>query len=85
MKVNCIFCGHGFALDDSYCDYEGLVRCSTCGNLLECKFEDGMVKGVRPGMLHAPAPQAQAPEVTTQQPASAPNPQDSGEQTRNAA
>lgn len=49
MKINCIGCGHAFGLDDSYSDYEGLIRCSTCSILLDVKIDDGMIKGVRPG------------------------------------
>lgn len=51
MKVNCLFCGHAFGVDASYCDYEGLLRCSTCGGLLDVRFQDGLVRSVRPGSL----------------------------------
>jgi DNA-directed RNA polymerase subunit RPC12/RpoP len=63
MKINCIHCGHAFALDGSYADYEGLIRCPTCGGLLDVRIQDAMVRAVRPGSLtpqsfanHAPAP-----------------------------
>lgn len=56
MKINCLHCGHGFAIDDSYCDYEGLLKCPTCGGLLDARIRDGMVRSIRPGSLAAPPP-----------------------------
>ncbi|MEO0512555.1 MAG: hypothetical protein AAF108_06615 [Planctomycetota bacterium] len=55
MKINCLHCGHAFGVDDSYCDYEGLLRCPTCGGMLEARIEDGLVKAVRLGFLQPPA------------------------------
>ena len=70
MKINCLHCGHAFGVDNSYCDYEGLLKCPTCGGLLEARIQDGMIRSVRPGSMHAaPAPQP-AP-----QPAPEPAPQ----------
>ncbi len=60
MKINCLYCGHGFAIDDSYCDYEGLLRCATCGGLLHARIEDGMIRSVRPGSLSMPPVDAAA-------------------------
>lgn len=56
MKINCIHCGHAFGVDNSYADYEGLVRCGTCGGLLDVKIQDGLIKGVRPGAFSMAAP-----------------------------
>lgn len=60
MKINCLHCGHGFGVDDSYSDYEGLLRCGTCGGLLDTRIEDGMIKSVRPGSMEM-QPIAQSP------------------------
>ncbi|MEL6499004.1 MAG: hypothetical protein AAF937_01780 [Planctomycetota bacterium] len=54
MRVNCLHCGHAFGLDASYSDYEGMLRCPTCGGLLEARIEDGLIRGVRLGSLAAP-------------------------------
>ncbi len=59
MKINCLHCGHSFGIDHSYADYEGLLKCGTCGELLDVRIDDGMVKSVRPGSFHAPPPQPQ--------------------------
>jgi hypothetical protein len=59
MKVNCLHCGHAFGVDDSYCDYEGLLKCPTCGGLLDARIQDGMIRSVRPGSLAAPIPAVQ--------------------------
>lgn len=58
MELNCIHCGHRFALDAAYRNYEGLVRCNTCHGLLDVKLEDGMVCRV----AFARTPTAQAPQ-----------------------
>ncbi|MEM7621576.1 MAG: hypothetical protein AAF235_00045 [Planctomycetota bacterium] len=55
MKINCIHCGHAFGVDDSYCDYEGLLRCPTCGGLLDARIEDGLVRAIRPGSIEPQA------------------------------
>jgi len=47
MKINCLSCGHNIDLDDSYCDYEGLVKCYACGATLEIKLVEGCIKAVR--------------------------------------
>lgn len=47
MKVNCLSCGFAVDLDDdSYSDYEGQIRCYTCGALLDVKAEEGKLKKV---------------------------------------
>lgn len=82
MKVNCLHCGHAFGVDDSYCDYEGLLKCPTCGGLLDARIQDGMIRSVRPGSLTpqpvqqeaAPAP-APAPAPVVQQPQAQPQAQ----------
>ena len=65
MKINCLHCGHAFGVDDSYCDYEGLLKCPTCAGLLEARIQDGMVRSVRPGSFAAP-PAEPAPAPATQ-------------------
>lgn len=47
MKVNCLSCGHNVDLDDSYSDYEGMIKCYACGALLEVKIVEGCIKGVK--------------------------------------
>ena len=47
MKINCLSCGFSLKLDDAYDDYEGQVKCWTCGALLEIKSEDGNIKAIR--------------------------------------
>ena len=71
MKINCIHCGHAFGIDASYSDYEGLLRCATCGGMLDVRLEDGLIKAVRPGAFSIPAPPAASPEPA---PAPAPTP-----------
>ncbi len=46
MKLNCISCGHFMILDDSYEDYEGLIKCNVCACLLQVKNCDGKIKAV---------------------------------------
>jgi len=71
MKINCIHCGHRFELDDSYSDYEGLVRCPTCAGLLMLRIEDGMVKSAMPGTFAAAAPAPASVPVPAAAPAAA--------------
>lgn len=61
MRVNCLHCGHAFGLDVSYSDYEGMLRCPTCGGLLDARIEDGLIRSVRLGMLASPPTQAAEP------------------------
>lgn len=46
MKLNCVSCGHAVDLRDSYDDYEGQIKCFTCGTLLSIRTEDGQVRSV---------------------------------------
>ena len=46
MKINCLSCGHNIDLDDSYSDYEGVIKCYACDALLEVKISEGNVKSV---------------------------------------
>ncbi len=46
MKINCLSCGHKVDLDDVYDDYQGQIRCLTCGAMLEIKTEGGQLKSV---------------------------------------
>jgi len=47
MRINCVSCGHKVELDDAYSDYQGLVRCLTCGALLEVEIREGNIKSVK--------------------------------------
>ena len=47
MKVNCLSCGFKEDLGDAYDDYEGQVKCLTCGALLEIKTDQGTIKAVQ--------------------------------------
>ncbi len=51
MKINCISCGHTFALDEAYEDFAGMVKCYVCGGLLELKISDGRVQSVNLAMV----------------------------------
>lgn len=46
MRINCIWCGHKVELDDVYDNYDGYVKCFTCGGLLKIKTEEGGLKSV---------------------------------------
>jgi DNA-directed RNA polymerase subunit N (RpoN/RPB10) len=46
MKINCLSCGHTVVLDDAYDNYDGQVKCFTCGATLEIKTEEGNLKRV---------------------------------------
>ena len=51
MQINCLGCGHKFDLGKNYDDYEGLVKCSTCGVLLDIRTQDAEVRAVRFGAI----------------------------------
>jgi len=59
VKINCLSCGHKVELDDAYDDFEGQVRCVTCGAMLEILTDQGKLKkikalprtGARPGRV----------------------------------
>ena len=54
MKINCLGCGHRFDLGDSYDDFDGLVKCPTCAELLHLRSSDGSVRAVMPASMWAP-------------------------------
>jgi hypothetical protein len=47
MKVNCLSCGFKEDLGNAYDDYEGQIKCCTCGVILKIKTDQGAVKAVR--------------------------------------
>ena len=47
MKINCLSCGHNINLDETYCDYEGLVKCYACSALLEIKLEEDRIRSIK--------------------------------------
>ncbi|MFH1572374.1 MAG: hypothetical protein ABIG68_00225 [Acidobacteriota bacterium] len=61
MRANCLSCGHKVEVDDAYSDYEGLIKCFTCGALLEIKTEEGMFKTVN--LVSVPAPLSEEEEI----------------------
>ena len=46
MRVICLTCGHKIEVDESYCNYEGQIKCGVCGSLLQIKVEEGQIKSV---------------------------------------
>jgi hypothetical protein len=68
MKINCLGCGHAFDLSDAYDDYEGLVRCNTCAEMLMIRTEDARVRSVLPADM---ARQLAAPRAPERSPAAA--------------
>jgi DNA-directed RNA polymerase subunit N (RpoN/RPB10) len=44
MNIRCLSCGHTIDLDDAYSDYEGQIKCLTCGALLEVKLSDSLIR-----------------------------------------
>lgn len=46
MKIICISCGHGLALDEAYDDFGGLIKCYVCGALLEIRTAAGKLQGL---------------------------------------
>lgn len=55
MKINCIFCGHNFDLNDAYDDYEGEVKCWICGGILDIKVQEGKLKSLKYARTPLPA------------------------------
>lgn len=47
MKINCLSCGHSFAISDAYDDYDGCVKCWICGTLLTIRTEEGILKSLK--------------------------------------
>lgn len=62
MKINCLGCGHAFDLSDAYDDYEGLVRCNTCAEMLMIRTEDARVRSVLPADMARQLAAPRAPE-----------------------
>lgn len=62
MKINCLGCGHAFDLSDAYDDYEGLVRCNTCAEMLMIRTEDARVRSVMPADMARQLAASRAPE-----------------------
>jgi hypothetical protein len=46
MKINCLSCGFRVALDDTYDDFEGSIKC-ICGALLEIRTDEGELKFIK--------------------------------------
>ena len=46
MKINCLSCGHKVELDDAYANYEGQIKCFTCGSMLKIKIGEGDIYSV---------------------------------------
>jgi DNA-directed RNA polymerase subunit N (RpoN/RPB10) len=47
MKINCLSCGFKVDLGDAYDDYEGQIKCYSCGATLEIKTQEGNVRAVQ--------------------------------------
>jgi hypothetical protein len=47
MRVNCLGCGQYIDLDESYDDYEGEIKCNSCGALVDVDLSKGEVKSVQ--------------------------------------
>jgi len=60
MKINCLSCGHTVDLDDIYEDYEGRIKCFTCGAVLKIRTEEGKLRCVE---FEKAAPQPTTEEV----------------------
>ncbi|MCX6141788.1 MAG: hypothetical protein NTZ35_01075 [Ignavibacteriales bacterium] len=52
LRLNCISCGHSVNLhEDVYADYEGLIKCDACGELLNIKIQEGKLRSMAPGLV----------------------------------
>jgi hypothetical protein len=60
MKINCLSCGFKVDLADAYDDYEGQIKCYSCGAILEIKTQEGNVKAVKSVKV---SPNSEPPEV----------------------
>ncbi len=47
MKILCIGCGFSINLGDAYDEFEGPIKCFTCGSLLEIRTVDGNLKSIK--------------------------------------
>lgn len=53
LRLNCISCGHSVNLhEDVYADYEGLIKCDACGELLNIKIQEGKLRSMAPGLVN---------------------------------
>jgi DNA-directed RNA polymerase subunit N (RpoN/RPB10) len=52
MKLNCVSCGHTVDLRHDYDDYDGQVKCFTCGALLAVRTQNAQVKWVERVVTH---------------------------------
>jgi len=55
MKVNCLSCGHAVDLRNSYDDYQGQIKCFTCGALLAIRTEGGEIRSVENASAKPPS------------------------------
>jgi hypothetical protein len=61
MKINCISCESGVNLDHKiFEDYEGPVKCFSCGAMLEIKTLNGVLGSINP---LSPLPQYSTAEI----------------------
>jgi hypothetical protein len=57
MRINCLGCGFKIDLGDAYDDYEGQIKCFTCGATTEIATREGSIRVARPA-TEAPLPWA---------------------------
>ena len=58
MEINCLGCGFKVELAAAYDDYEGPIKCLTCGAAMEIEAHGGSVQAVR-SVMEAPVPSAE--------------------------
>jgi DNA-directed RNA polymerase subunit N (RpoN/RPB10) len=46
VHLRCLGCGHVLGLADCYDDYDGNIRCWTCGALLTVSLRDGRLRSM---------------------------------------
>jgi hypothetical protein len=51
MQIDCIACGHGFALNAEYLDHQGIEKCPACRSLVRVSARGGAVLSVMPFVL----------------------------------
>ena len=47
MQINCLGCGFKVELAADYDNYEGPIKCLTCGASMEIKAQGGSVRAVK--------------------------------------
>ena len=47
IRLRCLTCGHQVDLADTYEEYDGLIRCWTCGGLLDVSIREGRLRAMR--------------------------------------